>query len=441
MRLSDISIRTKAYSFFIFLFVISTFNFALMIYLETQSQKDFYWVNHTHEVIDLSDVLLVNLVNAETGQRGYLLTAKSGYLDPHYSGIVNARKIIEKLKSKIDEAPEQQQRLARIEQLTIKKFEELQETIDLSRQGKQEEAMELVLSDLGKSLMQEIRIELAAFKEAEEALLQQRRSSFISVRNDVLNVFIAEVIVFSITLIILAFIISRTILTPLNTLYKAAKAFKTNGKFEPVAITNKDEIGLLAHALNTMGSNVVELLADLDKTAKQAVIERDIAIEQAISDPLTGLSNRRFMEVELEQLMQSSKRYGHKLSIIMFDIDHFKKVNDTFGHPVGDIVLQEIGAIVKQKLRGGDLAIRYGGEEFMMVLTHTSIEGAEIKAEALRQKLEETIFPQLNHTAVTISLGITQLKDSDQTITQMILRADEALYEAKNSGRNCWKSH
>lgn len=441
MRFSDISIRTKAYSFFVSLFVISSFNFALMIYLETQSQKDFYWVDHTHEVIEMSNVLLVNLVDAETGQRGYLLASKSNYLDPHYSGIVNARKLLKELQSKIDQDPLQQEQLTRIEQLVERKFDELQTTIDLHRQGKPKEALDLLLSDLGKSLMSDIRIELAAFKQAEEALLQQRRSSFISIQNYILNVFIVEMIVFSIALIILGLIVSRTILTPLNTLYKAAKAFKTHGKFEPVVMTNKDEIGLLANALNTMGSNVIKLLADLEKTAKQAVIERDIAIEQAISDPLTGLSNRRFMEVELEQLMLSSRRYGHNLSIIMFDIDHFKKVNDTFGHPVGDIVLQKIGDIVKQKQRGGDLAIRYGGEEFMMVLTHTTMEGAQIKAEALRQKLEETTFPQLNNKPVTISLGVAQLKDSDTSITQLIYRADEALYDAKHSGRNCWKAH
>ena len=288
MRFSDISIRTKAYSFFVSLFVISSFNFALMIYLETQSEKDFYWVNHTHEVIEMSDVLMVNLVNAETGQRGYLLTSKSNYLDPHYSGIVNARNLIEELKIKINDDPLQQERLARIEQLVVTKFDELQTTIDLHRQGKSQEALDLVLSDLGKSLMSDIRIELAAFKQAEEVMLNEQRSHLISVRSDILNVFIAEVIIFSIALIILGLIVSRTILTPLSVLYEAAKAFKTNGKYEPVVMNNKDEIGLLANALNTMGSKVIKLLSDLDKTAKDAVIERDIAIEQAISDPLTG---------------------------------------------------------------------------------------------------------------------------------------------------------
>jgi diguanylate cyclase (GGDEF)-like protein len=125
----------------------------------------------------------------------------------------------------------------------------------------------------------------------------------------------------------------------------------------------------------------------------------------------------------------------------MFDIDHFKQINDTFGHPVGDVVLQALGKLVKQETRGGDLSIRYGGEEFMLVLTHTNIDGAQIKAESLRREVEKTDFPELNGESVTVSLGITQLKTDDQSISQLIHRADDALYEAKHSGRNCWKTH
>lgn len=441
MRFPDISIRSRAYALFATLFFASAFNFGLMIYLESVSKEDFYWVNQTREDIEMSATLLTYLTDAETGQRGFLLTSKSEYLDPHYTGVIKSRDLLAQLKEKNFEHPIQLERLANIESLVDAKFVELQQTIDLNRIGKKEEALDIVMSDLGQALMDEMRRELEAFKLEEEQLLFERRTRFTSIRNTIQTIFIIEVSVFTLVLIFLGIVVSQTILKPLSMLQETAKTFKETGYFEPVDIKSKDEIGSLAQALNTMGQKVTELLVDLDSTAKQAMIERDIAIEQAISDPLTGLSNRRFMEVELESLMLSSHRYEHALSIIMFDIDHFKQINDTFGHPVGDVVLQALGKLVKQETRGGDLSIRYGGEEFMLVLTHTNIDGAQIKAESLRREVEKTHFPELNGESVTVSLGITQLKTDDQSISQLIHRADDALYEAKHSGRNCWKTH
>jgi CHASE3 domain sensor protein len=265
----------------------------------------------------MSATLLTYLTDAETGQRGFLLTSKSAYLDPHYTGVIKSRDLLAQLKEKNFEHPIQLERLANIESLVDAKFVELQQTIDLHRIGKKEEALDIVMSDLGQALMDEMRRELEAFKLEEEQLLFERRTRFTSIRNTIQTIFIIEVSVFTLVLIFLGIVVSQTILKPLSMLQETAKTFKETGYFEPVDIKSKDEIGSLAQALNTMGQKVTELLVDLDSTAIQAMIERDIAIEQAISDPLTGLSNRRFMEVELESLMLSSHRYEHALSIIL----------------------------------------------------------------------------------------------------------------------------
>lgn len=440
MLFSNGLIRTKIYGFFVALFVLSAMSFSLVIFLERESEDNYFWVNHTHEVLEMSTSLLVGLVDAETGQRGYLLTSNLEYLQPHYSGINESRILIAQLKYKTRDNPNQQRRLEQIKELVDQKFAELQETIVLNQSGERERALSIVKSNLGKRLMGEMRVLVSAFNQEETELLEERRSRFVNLNDKTQLMFIFEFIAFTFILLVLYGIVSKLILSPLGKLNHSAKMFQKDGKFIPVYIKNSNEIGLFAEAFNTMGQKVNSLLEDLDKTAKEAVKERDIAIEQAISDPLTGLSNRRFMEVELEKLIFSCVRYKHELSVIIFDIDFFKRINDTYGHPVGDVVLQRIGSILKQETRGGDLAIRYGGEEFMLVLPHTSLAGAEAKAEAIRQQVADTRFPELNNEIITVSLGITQLIESDLSISQLIYRADSALYDAKNSGRNKWKS-
>lgn len=440
MFLSDISLRSKAYIFFASLFLVSSFNFGMMIYLESESKKDFKWVDHTHEVIELSVTLLVYLVDAETGQRGYLLTSKPDYLEPHYAGVAKSRKVLEQLKIKTSDNPEQQVRLSRIEGLVDKKFSELKHTIDLHKVGKEDEALTIVKSDIGKNFMDDIRLEIEAFNLEEERLLYKRHKVFSTLQDNIRIIFIVEFFLFIFVLLFLGWAVSRTVITPVRKLHKSAQAFHKEGEFASVDINSKDEIGLLASAFNAMGEKVISLLEELDKTAKQAAKERDIALEQAISDPLTGLSNRRFMEVQLDKLMVSSQRYKHDLSVIMFDIDHFKQVNDTYGHLVGDVVLQKIGQLIKSESRGGDLSIRYGGEEFMLVLTHTSIKGAEKKAETLKSHLSTMEIPELRGNYITISMGVTQLKTDDSSVSQLIHRADQALYTAKNGGRDSIKT-
>ncbi|NIA19665.1 MAG: diguanylate cyclase [Xanthomonadaceae bacterium] len=160
-------------------------------------------------------------------------------------------------------------------------------------------------------------------------------------------------------------------------------------------------------------------------------------IKQKVSvDPLTKVDNRRAFDAKIKQEFASFKRYGRKGSMIMIDIDHFKMVNDTYGHRTGDGVLRVVAGIIKKEIRDIDSLARYGGEEFAVILPHTVLTPALEVAERLRAKVEESRFSYKGKQfSVTISLGVGEIQEDD-TLEIFIRRVDAALYAAKNAGRN-----
>jgi two-component system, cell cycle response regulator len=161
-------------------------------------------------------------------------------------------------------------------------------------------------------------------------------------------------------------------------------------------------------------------------------------VEQSITDPLTGLHNRRYMEGHLKTLVTDALRTGRALSMLVADIDHFKLVNDTYGHDAGDIVLKEFSVRLKRNTRGIDLACRLGGEEFVIIMPDTDIARAYQVGERLRANVASTTF-QVNQDLairVTASVGIGTLERADDTPETIFKRADNALYAAKRRGRN-----
>ncbi len=150
-------------------------------------------------------------------------------------------------------------------------------------------------------------------------------------------------------------------------------------------------------------------------------------------DPLTKIYNRHFYQEKLRQEIQRAERYGNRFSLMMFDIDHFKKVNDTFGHDVGDYVLKELSKLIQNNIRGSDIVARIGGEEFAIIAPETDINNAAVLAEKLRKVVEEFRFKDIEH--ITISFGVSQYIYGD-TIDDVFKRADIGLYKAKNNGRN-----
>jgi len=166
-------------------------------------------------------------------------------------------------------------------------------------------------------------------------------------------------------------------------------------------------------------------------------LSNQMLLELSHTDPLTGLCNRRFMMEGLNKEFDRSQRNKAPLSLIMIDIDHFKAVNDTYGHQKGDAVLQGLAAMLRQHLRQYDTAARYGGEEFALILPETSLEETARVAERLRQAIEGLTFEAGSELRITASFGLAStLAETIHSVDDLIREADYALYNAKRAGRN-----
>ena len=158
----------------------------------------------------------------------------------------------------------------------------------------------------------------------------------------------------------------------------------------------------------------------------------------SVRDPLTSLFNRRYMEESLHRELASAKRKGHHLGVVMMDVDHFKRFNDTFGHDAGDVLLREIGSILQLNSRVSDIACRFGGEEFVIIYPEATSEFVLQRTELLRQAIAAM---QLKHFGrslgeITASFGVASYPEHGTTIQELLKAADEALYRAKGEGRN-----
>jgi len=163
------------------------------------------------------------------------------------------------------------------------------------------------------------------------------------------------------------------------------------------------------------------------------------SIEMAITDALTGLHNRRYMESHLSTLVEQASSRGKPLALMILDIDFFKSINDTYGHDAGDDVLREFAVRIRKSIRGIDLACRYGGEEFVIVMPETDLTVAGMVAERLRRSIAGETFAVNKGTKridVTISIGLATLDHKDEPVADVLKRADMALYQAKHDGRN-----
>ncbi len=160
--------------------------------------------------------------------------------------------------------------------------------------------------------------------------------------------------------------------------------------------------------------------------------------EQAIHDALTGLFNRRYLKETLPRELATARRHGRPLSVILLDVDRFKTINDTFGHPAGDRTLQQLAALLDNTTREGDIACRYGGDEFVLVLPDTPLASAVQKAEAIRSECRARCrdVRAIDEPHTTLSLGVASYPDHGHEGSQILVAADRALYHAKEQGRD-----
>jgi diguanylate cyclase (GGDEF)-like protein len=165
---------------------------------------------------------------------------------------------------------------------------------------------------------------------------------------------------------------------------------------------------------------------------------REVLRGQSIRDPLTGLFNRRYMEESLEREVSRAVRQNEKMALLMIDLDHFKHFNDTFGHQAGDMVLREVGHFITQRTRGQDVACRYGGEEFVLILAGATLDAATKRAEALREEIKHLTVQHAGQILgkVSFSIGLSAFPQHGKTGAELIGLADQALYRAKSEGRD-----
>ena len=163
------------------------------------------------------------------------------------------------------------------------------------------------------------------------------------------------------------------------------------------------------------------------------------ALEAAHRDPLTGVNIRASMDASIEREILLAQRHGTEMSLLAMDIDHFKKINDNYGHSMGDCVIKAVAEAATAAIRSSDMVFRFGGEEFVILLSNTDRTGATLLANRLRQKIEETcIICDGTHLSATVSIGVTCTQQGDSR-DKLFARADAALYQAKAAGRNCCK--
>jgi len=184
---------------------------------------------------------------------------------------------------------------------------------------------------------------------------------------------------------------------------------------------------------NTYVLLVIEDITELKNSEEKLKKVNELLESQASTDPLTGISNRLKFDETLDAEIMRSQRYGMPLSLIMFDVDRFKVINDTYGHHTGDDVLREAADLVENNIRGYDLFARWGGEEFMIMVGNSDREHAVFLAEKLRGLIESHRFPGIGN--ITCSFGVTELI-AGESVDRFMQRVDGALYRAKAQGRN-----
>lgn len=167
---------------------------------------------------------------------------------------------------------------------------------------------------------------------------------------------------------------------------------------------------------------------------QQELVELNTQLKElATTDPLTGLKNRRCLQENIAENIELSKKEHTAFSLLLIDVDFFKRVNDTYGHPIGDAVLQELAKKLQLEMTTQDLVARMGGEEFMIVLPNTNKEYARVIAERIRLNIDQGSW---DHARITVSIGVTTF-EPDDNVSKLFSKADDALYRSKKDGRNC----
>ncbi|MCJ8294841.1 MAG: diguanylate cyclase [Colwellia sp.] len=471
------------------------------------------WVIHTYEVKAVLENIISELKDAETGQRGYLLTDELTYLEPYKISVTKIHHNLKKLSALTNDNSRQQQHITRLTMLVNAKLQELKETIELAQGGYKDNAIQLILTHQGKKIMDDIRIIIdnMAFEEKHLLSVRQQQASeaikianFITSSGGVLTLIFIGCIAFFTKREASRYIAERERAT--SAIISSEKMFRNlmESAYDGIImVDNKGNIAsvnerliimtgytkaeLIGHQVElliperfnnhvklrenylsnpytrAMGAgrelclqgkkgNEVPVEISLNPVTINdelfvSVLLHDISKQKqmedelrylACHDALTGLYSRNKMDLKLNEEIQRASRYKHTMSIFMLDIDHFKDVNDTYGHDVGDEVLKHVANEIERSIRTTDFAARFGGEEFIIILPETVTQKAEELAERLRNSIANFhMYTKYDKDIkLTVSIGIATYPSHAKTAPELLKAADTAMYAAKEAGRN-----
>ncbi|WP_052769084.1 GGDEF domain-containing protein [Aurantiacibacter marinus] len=338
----------------------------------------------TRQVLTETSALKLATLSVVRGERGYLLTQDELFLEPYLEGRINALKTVNRIEQLVADYPAQAARQPLLRANVREYLESSAIVINLMREGSGEAAVDRVRSGLGRNAIEEIMGQIDLLEEEAHAILEQRMQ-----RAD-------------------------------------AAALRTHRFIELLGL-----VGLLLLAVGSVFAMA------LRRSLEREAAAFDKIRRFAETDELTGLSNRRELLRSLDRMIGASKRSSRPLSIAILDIDRFKRVNDTYGHPAGDEVIKAVGQVATQMMRDQDVIGRLGGEEFVIIFPDCDTDAALAACERLRSAIAglPVLIEDGAAITVTLSFGVSRFGKGDDR-TSLIARADEALYEAKEGGRD-----
>lgn len=235
--------------------------------------------------------------------------------------------------------------------------------------------------------------------------------------------------------------IMRNMVSPLNELTHTARAFAGGSMDARARVNVQGELADLARSFNLMADRVTRFQLDLvhlNVELENRVVQRTRELEDlAARDPLTGLYNRRHFGEVIMREFAAAERYNTELSCLMFDIDHFKETNDRFGHRTGDEILMLLAEAIRTELRGADVAARFGGDEFIILMPQTAADAATSLGDRITRNFDQRVRTRFPQAPATLSIGIASLRGTRAPSAEALIHdADVALYAAKEAGRN-----
>lgn len=419
-------VRVKLALFLFILFSISIVSSVLTFKLESYGDEKLLWVIHTHDVITNSEKLLSSMKDAETGQRGFLITQGITYLEPYYTGISSAQKIFQELKMLTQDNQEQQLALDHIEQSMMLKFDELALTVELVQYDNLSQALKIVKEDRGKEYMDDLRSYLTKFTNIELLLLEKRKGDFKESRSQLVTLIKIQIVFLVCLAIATIFFMKRNLFDPLNLLLSSTEKMRAGEKLDISDVVEKNEMGHLLMAFFKMNEAVHE--------------KTEVLAYKAHHDELTGLKNRSMVSTELQYALHHGEKTETKVAVYFIDLNKFKQINDTLGHQVGDEVLKETAKLLIETVRSKDGVFRLGGDEFLIIAQDIS-QPSGVKRLG-NKLLDQFKFPtkiEGHSMIISPSIGIAVYPDDAMNGDDLMKFADIAMYKAKNENTGSYK--